>query len=236
MFLRQFCDPETSTFTYVLGCLDSRKACIIDPVFENHDLYLKLLNEWQLSLLYSLETHTHADHITAATQLKQSTNCSIGIPKQSQATGADETFDDGTIIHIGKLKITALFTPGHTDDCYCFLCEDCVFTGDTLLIRATGRTDFQAGNAKLAYHSITEKLLTLPDATRLFPGHDYKILNESTIGEEKQFNPRLQVSSADEYAAIMEKLNLPLPKNIKSAVTANLHCGNITDNKENQHV
>ena len=214
MFLRQFLDPDSSTFTYIVGCPETKQAGIIDPVLENLNLYLTLLSEWQYSLLYSLETHTHADHITAASQLRQATNCQILIAKESLAKGFDKQFSDNENITIGKLILKAIHTPGHTDDCYSFLLNGCVFTGDALLIRATGRTDFQSGDAKQSYHSITKKLLTLPNNTLLYPGHDYKVLNVSTIGEEKQFNPRIQGKSMEEYIKIMENLNLPKPNKL----------------------
>lgn len=236
MFLRQFFDPASSTFSYIIACHTTKYACIIDPVLEHTKLYMQLLNQWQFKLKYALETHTHADHITAASQLKNLSGCKLLIAQQSQAQGADERFNDNDEIAVGKLHLTAHYTPGHTDDSYCFTCGNCVFTGDTLLIRGTGRTDFQSGCALQAYHSIHNKLFTLPDSTQIYPGHDYKTLNTSTIYEEKQFNPRLQVNDAQAYADIMNNLKLSKPKKIDVALPANLTCGKLINQEETQHV
>lgn len=225
MFLRQFFETDTCTFTYLIADKVGGEAAIIDPVLKCVDTYIHFINEFDLKLVYTLETHTHADHITGASRLHAELGANIVMGAQSQASCINQYINDSDTLSLGELTITALHTPGHTDDSYSFACEDALFTGDTLLIRGTGRTDFQHGNAKLQYRMITEKLFSYPDNTRVFPGHDYKVATISTIGEEKRFNPRLQVASADEYAAIMDNLNLPRPKHIDEAVPANLQCG-----------
>lgn len=227
MQITQFFDLESCTFTYLLTDHETRLALIIDPVIEHADLYLQHCQTSDITLSYTLETHTHADHITAAATLRQQTNCKIVMGKQSQAQGVDIHLDDGETIAIGQTIIQAMTTPGHTDDSVCYLCEDAVFTGDTLLIRSTGRTDFQSGSPLAQYASITDKLFTLPDNRRVFPAHDYKVITQSTIGDEKRYNPRLQVQSAAEYATIMNTLKLEHPRKMDIAVPANLHCGDL---------
>ena len=225
MLFRQIFDHKSSTYTYLLAENYNSAALIIDPVIEQFELYKKLITELGLNLVYTIETHTHADHITASGKLKQEFNCKIVMGKQTKAMGFDLCIDDQQQLCLGNLKVTALYTPGHTNDCYCYLMTDRVFTGDTLLIRGSGRTDFQEGDSEQAYFSIFNKLLNLPDSTLVFPGHDYKGLTVSTIGEEKRHNPRLQVKNKEEYVSIMNNLNLPPPKLLDIALPVNLQCG-----------
>lgn len=230
MFFRQFFDRTSCTFTYIIA--EHNVAGIIDPVIEHVELYLKFIKEWKLNLKYSIETHTHADHITGSGKLRQATSCQIAVSEASKASCADVMLTDQQILNLDTLDIKVLSTPGHTDDSICLLCDDRVFTGDTLFIRGTGRTDFQSGSASQQYRNIKTKLFTLSDATLVYPGHDYKSLNVSTIGEEKQFNPRLYKHNEQDYINIMDNLNLPNPEKIAEAVPANLQCGL----KEKKHV
>ncbi|PHQ82022.1 MAG: Zn-dependent hydrolase [Coxiella sp. (in: Bacteria)] len=225
MLLRQFLDSETSTFTYLIANDYNAPAAIIDPVDVHIDLYNRFIDEFGLTLTYCLETHTHADHITASGKLAKQHNASIAVGKPSQAENVDIFLEDNQVLTLGDLNLKALSTPGHTDDSYCFALDNLLFTGDTLFIRGTGRTDFQCGCPRQQYASITEKLFAYPDETLIYPGHDYKTINVSTVGEEKRFNPRLQVANADEYATIMNSLNLAYPKKIDVALPANLKCG-----------
>lgn len=223
MLFRQLFDRESCTYTYLIAA-ETGEALIIDPVLEQAEHYLRLLTELDLQLKFIFDTHVHADHVTASGLLAQKTGAGIVMGEKSQASNITP-LRDGEVLTLGELQFNVLYTPGHTDDSYCLLMDDRVFTGDTLFIRATGRTDFQHGSSAAAYQSIVEKLLTLPEETLVYPGHDYKGMTVSTIGEEKRFNPRLQISSAAEYAVIMDGLNLPKPKKIDIAVPANLHCG-----------
>lgn len=222
---RQLFDPVSSTYTYLLASGYGREAIIIDPVLEQLPLYLKLLQELGLRLVISIDTHVHADHVTAVGKLSEATQCGKVMGEGSKAECLSYKVKEGETLDIDDIRLTALYTPGHTDDSYSFLMSDRVFTGDTLLIRGTGRTDFQNGSAEAAYDSLFNKLLTLSDNTLVYPAHDYKGMTVSTIGEEKQFNPRLQVKSKSEYVALMGALNLPKPKLIDIAVPANLRCG-----------
>lgn len=225
MLIRQFLDKESSTFTYLVAADYHQNALIIDPVIDRVPLYNQFIEEFGLTLQYCIETHTHADHITGSGLLAMQHRAQIVTGEQSQADGVDLRVRHKQILECEPLEITCLHTPGHTDDSYCYAIGDALFTGDTLFIRGTGRTDFQSGSAYQQYHSITEILFTYPDTTCVFPGHDYKVLNTSTIGEEKQFNPRLQVTCAEDYVAIMNKLNLAPPQKIDVALPANLKCG-----------
>lgn len=225
MIFRQLFDRETYTYTYILGCEETRETVIIDPVRFNVQQYLKLLKELDLKLIYAMDTHVHADHVTAAGILRKETGCDIVIGGESKANCATKKVFDNDIIRFGKCEIKAIYTPGHTDDSYSFLMNDRVFTGDTLLIRGSGRTDFQNGDSFAAYNSITKKLLALPDETIIYPGHDYNGLTSSTIAEEKKHNPRLQVKSAEEYKKLMDGLKLAPPNYMNIAVPANLNCG-----------
>ncbi len=225
MIFRQLFESVSCTYTYLLASRRGGEALIIDPVLERVERYLQLLEELDLRLVKALDTHVHADHITGIGALRDRTRCITVMGAESQVDVVSQRVSDGDPIEIEGLRLTALYTPGHTDDSYCFLMDDRVFTGDTLFIRGTGRTDFQHGDPRAAYESIFTKLLTLPAETLVYPGHDYKGDTVSTIGEERAFNPRLQVSSAEEYAAIMDHLDLPDPKQMDVAVPANLRQG-----------
>lgn len=226
MILRQLFDYGTYTYTYLIASDASREAVLIDPVKSQVKIYLQIIKELDLKLVFAIDTHVHADHITALGELHRLTQCQMVMGKQSKAKGALKYAVEGEPLVVGDLIIQPLYTPGHTDDSYSFLLDDCLFTGDTLLIRGTGRTDFQHGNSEQQYESLFNKLLKLPDNTRVYPGHDYNGFTMSTIGEEKQFNPRLQVKSLKEYCEQMMRLNLPYPKLMGIAVPANLNCGN----------
>lgn len=225
MIFRQLFDRESYTYTYLLGCPDSREAILIDPVVAKVDDYVQLVAELALRLVIAADTHVHADHITGLGELRDRTGCVTVMGEQAHAACVSRAVADGDPIRAGSLALTALYTPGHTDDSYCFAMSDRVFTGDTLLIRGTGRTDFQNGDPVAAYHSLFDRLLALPDDTLVYPAHDYRGNTVSTIGEERRHNPRLQVASADEYAALMRSLNLPNPAMMDVAVPANRACG-----------
>ncbi|ALA24340.1 Zn-dependent hydrolase [Piscirickettsia salmonis] len=225
MIFRQLFDNQTSTYTYLIASDYGKESIIIDPVDSKIDSYIQLLSELSLKLVYSIDTHVHADHVTGSGLLMQQTNCKIIMGKQSKAENISLKANENEPIKIDNLTIQPIYTPGHTDDSYCFLLNNMVFTGDTLLIRGTGRTDFQNGNPFSQYDSIFNKLLTLPDQTLVYPGHDYNGNTVSTIFEERLFNPRLQIKSKDEYAELMSNINLPKPKNIDIAVPKNLNCG-----------
>lgn len=221
--IRLFIDQQSSTYTYFLS--SQGEGIIIDPVEEKADLILQTAREMGITVIATLETHTHADHVTGAHRIREQTNCDVLVSQESGIVCATKRFSDGDKIVVGDLILTAMYTPGHTDDSYCFHVGDHVFTGDTLLIRSTGRTDFQNGDARLAYRSLVTRLLTLDDATIVHPGHDYKGLTSSTIGEERRFNPRLRVRDADEYVDLMAKLNLPRPAQMDVAIPRNRRCG-----------
>lgn len=225
MIFRQLFDRDTCTYTYLIASAKGREAIIIDPVLTNIDQYLQLLSELDIQLMVSIDTHIHADHITATGHLKEKTQCQAIMGEKSKAECLSMTVKENELIRVDNLVLKTMYTPGHTDDSYSFLMKDRVFTGDTLFIRGTGRTDFQNGDAHAQYDSLFNKLLRLDRNTRVYPGHDYRGQTCSTIWEEKQFNPRLQVNSADDYATLMSKLNLPPPKHMDIAVPANLHCG-----------
>ncbi len=230
MIFRQLFERESSTYTYLIGCEETREAVLIDTVKSELDNYLKLLNQLDLKLICVLDTHTHADHITAAGALRTETGALTLLGEQANSFCVSKSLHDGDSISVGNINIRALHTPGHTSDSYCFVLEDqgqtYAFTGDTLLIRGTGRTDFQNGSASQQYQSLTQKLLTLPDHTWVYPGHDYKGWTRSTIGEEKAHNPRLQAQDEAAYVSIMNNLKLPNPVLMDIAVPANKACGN----------
>ena len=225
MLFRQLFDKSSSTFTYLLASRRGGEALLIDPVFEQTNRYLKLLEELDLKLVKVVDTHIHADHISAMGVLRDATRCVTVMGEQSPVDIVSMRVRDNDSVTIEGLSLTAIHTPGHTSESYSFLMDDRVFTGDTLLIRGTGRTDFQNGNPYDQYHSLFERLLKLPDQTFVYPAHDYKGDSVSTIIEEKLHNPRLQVSSAEEYAEIMNNLNLPNPKMMDVAIPENLKIG-----------
>ena len=225
MIFKQIIDTESSTYTYLIASAKGREAVIIDPVIENVDNYIKILGELDLKLVKVIDTHIHADHVTGANKLKKATNCTTLMGEHTPADAVEIKVKDGEIIEIDNLKIKSLYTPGHTSDSYSFLLDNYLFSGDTLLINGTGRTDFQNGSSKDAYNSLFNNLLKLPEETLVYPGHDYNGKFSSTIGNEKKFNPRLQVKSEDEYVDIMSKLNLSKPKLIDINVSRNIKLG-----------
>ena len=225
MIFKQVFDTNSSTYTYIIASAKGREAVIIDPVIENVESYLNILNELNLKLVKVIDTHIHADHVTGATKLKLQTNCITIMGEHTLADTVEIKVKDDEIIKIDQLEIRAMYTPGHTSDSYSFLMNNQLFSGDTLLINGTGRTDFQNGSSKDAYNSIFNRLLKLPEDTLLYPGHDYNGKKVSTLGNEKKFNPRLQVKNADEYAEIMSNLNLSKPKLIDSNVSRNIKLG-----------
>ena len=225
MIFKQLFDQKSSTYTYLIASSNGREALIIDPVLENVEEYIKLLNELDLKLVKVIDTHIHADHVTGASKLKDKTNCATIMGENTPANSVEIKVKDEEIIKLDHLKIRALYTPGHTSDSYSFLMDNYLFSGDTLLINGTGRTDFQNGNSKDAYNSIFNKLLKLPDETLLYPAHDYKGEKVSTIGKEKKQNSRLQVGSVDEYIDIMNNLNLKKPAEIETNVSRNINLG-----------
>ena len=225
MLFRQLFDKVSSTFTYLMASAKGREAIIIDPVLENVEQYIKLLNELDLKLVKVIDTHIHADHISGIAELRDKTNCVTVMGDKTPADVVAMQVTDEETIKIDGLKLQAIYTPGHTIESFSFLMNDRVFTGDTLLIRGTGRTDFQNGDPQDSYNSIFNKLLKLPNETLVYPAHDYKGDTVSTILEEKKFNPRLQVKSAKEYIEIMNNLNLPNPKLMDVAVPNNLKLG-----------
>ena len=225
MIFKQVFDTNTSTYTYLIASAKGREALIIDPVLENVENYIAILKELGLKLVKVIDTHIHADHITGASKLKQATNCITIMGEHTPADTIEIKVKDNEIIDVDNLKIRSMYTPGHTSDSYSFLLDNYLFTGDTLLINGTGRTDFQNGSSKDAYNSLFNNLLKLPEETLVYPGHDYNGKFSSTIGNEKKFNPRLQVKSVDEYEDIMSKLNLAKPKMIETNVSRNIKLG-----------
>jgi len=225
MIFRQLFDRVSCTYTYLIADGRGGEACLIDPVLGQVDRYLKTLAELGLRLVKAIDTHLHADHITGAGTLRARTLCHTVMGEQSAAEVVSLRVRDGDRIAVGSLALRAIHTPGHTEDSYCFLLDGRVFTGDTLHIRGTGRTDFQNGNAAVQYESLFNRLLRLPEETLVYPGHDYKGDTVSTIGEERACNPRLQVGSAGEYVALMHGLGLPRPSMMDVAIPANLCLG-----------
>ena len=225
MIFRQLFDSTSGTYTYLLASRHGGEALIVDPVLERVDRYLQLVRELDLKLVKAVDTHLHADHITGLGALRDRTRCTTVMGENTKADVVSMRVGEGDRIEIEGLRLEVLYTPGHTDDSYPFLWGDRVFTGDTLLIRGTGRTDFQNGDPRAQYDSIFNKLLKLPDETMVYPAHDYKGETVSTIGEEKLFNPRLKVKSIDEYVDLMNNLNLPNPKMMDVAVPANMQVG-----------
>ena len=227
MIFRQLFDIKSSTYTYLISSGLGREALIIDPVLENVTEYINLLKELDLKLVKVIDTHIHADHITGASKLKDITKCSTIMGDHTPADAVEIKVKDEEVIKLDNLEIKALYTPGHTSDIFSFLMNDHLFSGDTLLINGTGRTDFQNGSSEDAYESIFNKLLKLPNETLLYPAHDYNGNKVSTLGKEKKFNPRLQVNNVDEYIEIMNNLNLKKPNQIEFNVASNLKLGSI---------
>ena len=225
MIFKQVFDTKTSTYTYLIASAKGREAVIIDPVLENVENYISLLKDLDLKLVKVIDTHIHADHVTGASKLKQSTNCTTIMGEHTPADAVEIKVKDNELINIDDLKIRSIHTPGHTSESYSFLLDNYLFSGDALLINGTGRTDFQNGSSKDSYNSIFEKLLKLPEETLLYPGHDYNGKKVSTIGNEKKFNPRLQVKNVDEYIEIMSNLNLSKPEMMDSNVSRNIKLG-----------
>ena len=225
MIFKQVFDQKSSTYTYIIASAEGREALIIDPVLENVEDYIKLLTELNLKLVKVIDTHIHADHVTGAGKLRDKTQCVTIMGEHTPTDAVEIKVKDEEIIQLDQLKIKALYTPGHTSDSFSFLMDNYLFSGDTLLINGTGRTDFQNGNSKDAYNSLFNRLLKLPDETLVYPAHDYKGEKVSSIGKEKKFNPRLQVNNVEEYIEIMNNLNLKKPAAIDFNVTNNLKLG-----------
>lgn len=225
MIFRQLFDSVSSTYTYLIGSRAGGEALIIDPVLDKVDSYITLLEQLDVKLVKVIDTHIHADHISGIAELRDRTNCITIMGDATKADVVSMQVADNEVIKLEKLELKSLYTPGHTDDSFSFMMNDRIFSGDTLLIRGTGRTDFQNGDPYDSYNSIFERLLKLPENTLLYPAHDYNGNTVSTIGEEKKFNPRLQVNSAEEYVKIMNNLNLSNPKMMDIAVPANQQLG-----------
>ena len=222
MIFNQLFDSKSSTYTYIISSGKGREALIIDPVIEHTEEYVRVLESLDLKLVKVIDTHIHADHISGLNELSKRTNCTKIMGEKSKSEVVDIRLKDNEIINIENIQLKAIYTPGHTDCSYCYIMNDRVFTGDTLLINGTGRTDFQSGSPYDAYESLFNRLLKLPEKTLVYPAHDYNGKKNSTIKNEKNNNPRLQVSSKEEYAEIMNNLNLSNPKMMDIAVPANL--------------
>ena len=222
MIFEQLFDTKSSTYTYILSSGKGREALIIDPVLEHTDQYINFLNKLELKLVKVIDTHIHADHITGLNELSKRTSCTKIMGENSKSEVVDLRVKEDENVKIDNINLKVMYTPGHTDCSYSYLMNDRVFTGDTLLINGTGRTDFQNGNARQQYDSIFNKLLKLPENTMVYPAHDYNGKKHSTIGSERKNNPRLQVNSVDQYVEIMNNLKLANPKMMDVAVPANL--------------
>lgn len=225
MIFRQIFDRDSSTYTYLLAERTGGEALLIDPVLENTKQYVRLVNELDLKLVLAVDTHIHADHVTALGALREWTDCATAMGEMTKAECVSVRFSENEKLCIDDLHLEILYTPGHTDDSYSFLLPDRVFTGDTLLIRGTGRTDFQNGDPAAQYDSLFGQLLNLPEATLVYPAHDYNGMTVSTIGEEKRHNPRLQVAGKQAYVELMNGLSLDDPRLMDVAVPANRSCG-----------
>lgn len=224
MIFRQLFDAESSTYTYLLADEESRQAALIDPVREQVERDVKLVAELGLTLAWVLETHVHADHVTGAGALRERTGAKVAASKRG-APCVDVQLAEGDVVRVGRLEVKVLETPGHTDDSLSFLVGDKLFTGDALLVRGTGRTDFQNGDPGQLYDAITQKLFTLPDALEVYPGHDYAGHAMTTVGEEKQHNPRLAGKTREEFVTFMRNRQIPPPRKLDVAVPANRACG-----------
>lgn len=231
MIFRQLFHPVSSTYTYVLASGRGREALIIDPVKELLDHYLRLIADLDLKLVRAIDTHTHADHITALGDLRDRTGCVTVMGEFSKAKCVSTSVREGEHIAVDGIRLQAIYTPGHTDESFSFVLNpakpEAVFTGDVLLIRGSGRTDFQGGDPNKSWDSIVNKLFKLPDETTVYPAHDYKGWMASSIGEEKRANPRLAGKTQSEYVSIMNALHLPSPELMDVAVPANLACGKL---------
>jgi sulfur dioxygenase len=232
MLFRQLFEPNSSAYTYLIACDQTREAALIDPVLETVERDLQLLTELGLTLKYTIETHIHADHVTGAARLREETGCKAAVPEKSAADHVDVSIREGEAIEVGTLRLEPLYTPGHTDDHHVYVLHAAdgsrVFTGDALMIDGCGRTDFQNGDAATLYRSVHEKIFSLPEDTLVYPGHDYQQRRVSSVGQEKARNPRLGGGkSIEEFVAIMDGLNLPRPKKMDVAVPANLECGEV---------
>ncbi|MBT3012151.1 MAG: MBL fold metallo-hydrolase [Candidatus Thiodiazotropha sp. (ex Lucina aurantia)] len=225
MVFRQLYDHESSTYTYLLAERMGGEALLIDPVKSNVDQYIQLVNELDLQLVMAVDTHIHADHVTGLGALRQSTDCASAMGEMTKADCVSLHFKEGEKLSVDNLHLDILYTPGHTDDSYSFVLPDRVFTGDTLLIRGTGRTDFQNGDPAAQYDSLFNKLLKLPEQTLVYPAHDYHGMTVSTVWEEKFYNPRLKVSDKQAYVELMNSLKLDNPRMMDIAVPANRKCG-----------
>lgn len=226
LLFRQMFEHESSTFTYLLADLNTLEGILIDPVLEEVDRDLKVIKELGIKLKYILDTHVRADHVTGAGKIREITGVKSVVGSDAQVSCVDISIKDGEELEFGQFKIKAISTPGHTNGCTSYLIEDMVFTGDTLLVRGNGRTDFQEGSSERLYDSITKKLFTLPEDTMVFPAHNYIGLQETSIKEEKLYNPRIgNGKSLKEFVEIMNNLNLPNPKKIDVSVPANKECG-----------
>jgi glyoxylase-like metal-dependent hydrolase (beta-lactamase superfamily II) len=230
MIFRQLFEPQSSAYTYLIACEDSRDAALIDPVLETVERDLHLLEELGLTLRYTIETHIHADHVTGASRLRERTGCRCALPEKSSAAHVDLPVREGEPIRIGRLDLDPLYTPGHTDDHHAYHAASAgrVFTGDALLIDGCGRTDFQNGDAATLYRSVHSKIFSLPGETLVYPGHDYQQRHVSSVAQERERNPRLGGGkSLEEFVAIMGALDLPRPKKMDVAVPANRECGQV---------
>ncbi|KST63592.1 MBL fold metallo-hydrolase [Mastigocoleus testarum] len=228
MLFRQLFDKQSSTYTYLITDRNTREAVLVDPVLEQINRDLVLLEELELNLRYCLETHIHADHITATSKLREKTDCLGIVPKNANAPCADRYIKDEEILQIGEVSIKAIATPGHTDSHMAYLIDGThLLTGDSLLIRGCGRTDFQSGNPSTLYDSVTQRLFSLPSETLVYPAHDYRGHTVSTIGEEIRLNPRFTNKSRDEFIELMHNLKLPMPQKIMEALPANQQCGSL---------
>jgi len=227
MIFEQLFDKNSSTYTYIIGSKIGTEGLIIDPVLDNINQYIEVLNKYNLKLMKVIDTHIHADHISGAAELKNKTNCATIMGQHTPSDIVEIKVKDQEFIDVGSLKLKAIYTPGHTSDSYSFLMNNKIFSGDALLINGTGRTDFQNGSAKDSYSSIFDRLLKLPENTLLYPAHDYNGKKFSTIGNEKKFNPRLQVKNIDEYIEIMSNLNLTKPDLMDKNISRNINLGAI---------
>ena len=235
MIFRQLFETDSSTYTYLLACHETGTAVLIDPVIDTHERDIEVLHQLQLKLAFTIETHLHADHLTGARLLRKKTGCQVAFPEVEIPQCADIAMKEGVPFRFGSIVLDPLFTPGHTSHHFAYRVDngtqDMVFTGDALLIDGCGRTDFQSGDSAMLYHSIHDKLFTLSDQTLVYPGHDYNGRHVSSIGQEKERNPRLGMEKTEaEFITIMQDLDLPYPRKIDFAVPGNQQCGRCPQN------